>query len=128
MGTIFIRLEKLLPEILEAQKQFDKDYDVAAGECRGSNVRPLARHYSRFNAVLKQAFEAIVEDTKAVNSRSSLEMVFAPKGELSLWFRPRGEQAYRYLSDVARSSSFNIQCHALSVEAPDEPSHDSMSL
>lgn len=128
METIFIRLKALLPEILEAQQKFDSGYDAAADGCRGSNARSLARHYAGFNVVLKRAFEAVAEDTKGVNNRSTLEMSFAPKGDFSLWFHPRGEQAYRFLSDVVRTSSFNVNYHASRPESADAPEPDAPGL
>ncbi len=117
MATIFKNLEALLPGIQAAQSAFDDGYQKEASRCRGADIEPLAAHYARFNAVLEKAFEAVCEDTRAVNNRSSLAMIFTPKHPLDLYFYPRGCNAHHFLSEVVRTNSFNPQVHADQDEA-----------
>ena len=100
----FWRLAALLPEIKAGEEVYERDFKGATSE------NQLIRAAKRYNKVLAKAFDALCEDSRAVNSRSTLEQAFQPKDFYSTWFN-RNDSTHRYLSNVVMSASLNGHFH-----------------
>ena len=100
----FHRLSTLLPDIQAAEEVYERDFKSAMTE------NQLMRAAKRYNNGLVKAFDAICEDSRGVNSRSTLEQAFRPKDFYSTWFN-MNNSTHRYLSNVVMSASLNGHFH-----------------
>ena len=125
----FDNLKAVMPEVRDAQAQFNHIFDQVSKGGEPDAVVALEGAFRRFNVVLRKAFEAICQDTSHINNAKTLEMVFVPRNQLSTYFTCPSWGVEAYLDAVIATSSFNRNYHRqlekeaeLARETESEPS------